>query len=94
MNFLGQVGTVQSPFKIFKVKIRSFLVRLKNSNIAGNRTINGLYNTAKTISKSVEQLSGNFEEKKEKKQKHVRNKRFSCRNPKKADWTTLVFLFK
>ena len=52
--------------------------------MAGKRTINDLYNTEKTLLKSVWRLSGNFEEKKkEKKQKHVRNKRFSCRNPKK-----------
>ena len=69
MNFLGQLAAVQWPNKIFKVKRRSFLARSKNFNIAGKRTINDLYNTVKTLSKSVWRLFGNFEEKKKKKKK-------------------------
>ena len=64
MNFLGELAAVQWPNKIFKVKTRSFLARLKIFNIAGNRTINDLYNIVKILSKSVWRLFGNFEEKK------------------------------
>ena len=64
MNFLGQLAAVQWPNKIFKVKRGSFLVRSKNFNIAGKWTINDLYNRGKIVSKSVQWLFGNFEEKK------------------------------
>ena len=69
MKFLGQLAAVQWPNKIFKVKRRSFLVRSENFNIAGKRTINDLYNTVKIVSKSVQWLFGNFEEKRKKKEK-------------------------